>query len=108
MKDAKAGEHAIMIAVYSVSHVLNLADGAVNIPIEHSNIVHSINHLGSGVVAFPLPSTPTCKHRKVAKAMQMKPLPNNMKIPIFCLRGIWRFQVRCSGKNMTTWISTPR
>jgi hypothetical protein len=88
MKDAKAGEQAIIMATKQVSHIPNPTVKREFIPIEHSSIVHSINHLGSGVVAFPLPSTPTCKQRIVAKAMQIKPLPNNTKMPIFCLRGI--------------------
>lgn len=72
-----------------------------HVPIAHSTTVHNINHLGSGMVALPRPSTPSCITRSVAKAMQIKPLPNKTKIPIFCLLGIWRFQVKRMGRNMT-------
>jgi hypothetical protein len=68
----------------------------------HSRIVHSMSHLGSGTMTLPCSSTPTDTTRIVANAMHTNPLANMIRIPIFFPRGIWRFQVRRNGRNMTS------
>lgn len=59
-----------------------------DLPIDVSRTVQSSIHLGSGMVAFPVPSTPSLMTRSVAKIMQTKPLPKRTKIPVFWPRGI--------------------
>jgi hypothetical protein len=103
MSTAKAGEQPMMTAMQcQLRPGMRLKQcSEIDLPIDVSSTVQSSIHFGSGIVAFPVPSTPSLMARSVANVMQTNPLPNRMKIPVFWPRGIWRFQVRWNGRIMT-------
>lgn len=50
----------------------------------------------------------TCATRRQAKRIQIRPVPNSVKMAFFFVRAIWRFQVSLIGRAMTVVQSVTR
>ena len=103
LRAANWGQQPIMTASERsvTDHVINKHwELEAILPVEHSMIVQSVSHIGSGVVGLPS-LIPIWTTRIVEKAMHIKPEAKSKPIPSFWRLAICRFQISRIGRNMT-------